>query len=313
MSAADQNSLSRRATTLIKTIATITFVAFGAVYVARRLPEFAAVDWPSSKAIFVVAFGFVASVFFRSLYNYFVTRQLGTELSLFESFMLSAVVTASNAILPANPGASFRAVYMKKVHAFAYGHFASSAALYLVITTLIISFIGMALLLMINYQLNYFRLDLFIALPVISLVMSAGLLVRQKNATSEQQSIWASFRNSYLTLIKDKSLIRLCTLIVSSNFVIAALVWLFVLAEYSPGITAIESFLFAASQIVSGLINLTPGAAGFQELVGIYVGRSFELTAVELFAILVWVRLVRVLMAILVGIPSAIALHYRAT
>ena len=312
MSSADQPSESRRSTTLIKTALTVAFVAAGAVYITQRLAEFRALAWPSVTSVIVVALGFLASVFFRSLYNYFVTRQLGTTISLRESFMLSAVVTASNSLLPANPGATFRAVYMKKVHSFPYGYFASSTALSFVITTLMMSLIGMTLLIMIDQQLGYFRLDLFVALPVIAILMTAGLLLRKSSHAEREDSVWTSFQSSYFELTRKRSLVYLCVLIVCSNYLFAAIVWFIVLGEYAFDITLLEGFLFAASQIVSGLINLTPGAAGFQELVGIYVGRSFQLTAVERFAILVWVRLVRVLAAVLLGIPCAIALHNRS-
>lgn len=297
---------------MVKTILTVVFVAAGVVYVSKHMSEFKALAWPSTTAINIVALGFVASVFFRSLYNYFVARRLGASLSLRESFMLSAVVTASNAILPANPGATFRAVYMKKVHAFPYGYFASSTALSFLVTTLMISLIGMTLLLLINRELGYFRLDLFIALPVIAVVTGSGLLLRGKSSTGKHSSIWASFRSSYFELVGERRLVYLSILIVSANFAVAAIVWVIALREYSPDITVLESLLFSASQIVSGLISLTPGAAGFQELVGIYVGRSFELSAVELFAILIWVRLVRILAAVVLGIPCAIALHLRS-
>lgn len=251
-------------------------------------------------------------MYFRSLFNYFVARQLGASLSLRESFMLSAVVTASNSILPANPGATFRAVYMNKVHAFPYGYFASSTALSFLITTMLMSLIGMALLLLINQELGYFRLDLFVALPVIAIITGTGLLLRGNASSGQQDSIWTTFRSSYFDLVGERRLVYLSLLIVSSNFVVAAFVWIVALSEYAPDITALEGFLFAASQIVSGLINLTPGAAGFQELVGIYVGQSFAITAVELFAILIWVRLVRVLAAVALGIPCAVALHFRS-
>jgi len=264
MSPADQPVESRRGTTLIKTALTVAFVAAGAVYIAQRLAEFKALTWPSATAVFVVALGFVVSVFFRSLYNYFVTRQLGAAITLRESFMLSAVVTASNSLLPANPGATFRAVYMKKVHAFPYGYFASSTALSFVITTLMMSLIGMTLLIMINQQLGYFRLDLFVALPIIAVLMTAGLWLRKSSHAEGDDSLWTSFQSSYFELTRERTLVYLCILIVCSNYLFAAIVWFMVLGEYASDITLLEGFLFAASQIVSGLINLTPGAAGHE-------------------------------------------------
>jgi len=296
--------------TLVKTILTIVFVAAALWYASTRMADIRAMSLPSARAVAVVVFGFVASVFFRSVYNFITSRRLGADLSLHESFMLSAVVTAGNVILPANPGATFRAVYMKKVHAFPYSFFASSAVLHMIITVLMMSFVAVGLLVAIYFRLGYFRLDLFIVLPSVALLAGAGLAIRGHPGSSKS-ALWSSFRTGYLELVKDHQLIYACVLVALSNLFIASLVWVMVLREYAPGIAMLEAFLFAASQIASGLINLTPGAAGFQELVGVYVGKSFSLAAVELFTILIWVRLVRTLAAIVLGIPCAIGLRIR--
>ncbi len=309
---ADDRASGRNRTATLKTALTIAFIAAGSVYVASHAAEFRSVAWPSLSVSAAVVLGFIASVYLRSLYNYVVARRLGASLSQGESFMLSAVVTASNAILPANPGATFRAVYMKKAHAFPYGYFASSTLLSFIVTTLLMSLVAMAVLLMINRELGYFRLDLFVALPIIAVIASLGLLLRTRS-TSEQQStrgsMWQSFKAGYFSLVRDRRIVYTSILIAATNFLVASLVWVFVLRDFAPGTAVLEGLLFAASQIVSGLITLTPGAAGFQEVVGVYVGQSFALSAVELFAILLWVRLVRIVTAVLLALPCAIRLR----
>ena len=307
-----QNQTSRRMI-FLKTALTVAFIAAGIWFIEGRLNEFKTIALPTIPAVFAVTFGVVASIFFRSLYNYVTGRHLGAQLSLPESFMLSAVVTAGNVILPASPGATMRAVYMKRVHAFPYSYFASSMALYVVITTLLMSLLCVVLLLLIQSKLNYFRFDLLLALPIIAIIAFLSLLWRQRAATAEQNSnsIWLLLRNSYLDLIKSRKLVLASALIVTSNVIIASVVWFIVLGDYASNISPLEASLFAASQVASGLINLTPGAAGFQEIVGVYVGQSFAITTVQLFAVLIWVRLVRVLTSVALGIPCAVALHLR--
>ena len=307
-----QNQTSRRMI-FLKTALTVAFIAAGIWFIEGRLNEFKTIALPTIPAVFAVTLGVVASIFFRSLYNYVTGRHLGAQLSLPESFMLSAVVTAGNVILPASPGATMRAVYMKRVHAFPYSYFASSMALYVVITTLLMSLLCVVLLLLIQSKLNYFRFDLLLALPIIAIIAFLSLLWRQRATTAEQNSnsIWLLLRNSYLDLIKSRKLVLASALIVTSNVIIASVVWFIVLGDYASNISPLEASLFAASQVASGLINLTPGAAGFQEIVGVYVGQSFAITTVQLFAVLIWVRLVRVLTSVALGIPCAVALHLR--
>ena len=83
------------------------------------------------------------------------------------------------------------------------------------------------------------------------------------------------------------------------------MVWTVALQEYAADISVTEAFLVAASQIISGYITLTPGATGFQELAALYVGQSFAATTTEIFAVLIWVRVVRIATAIAVAAPSA--------
>ena len=289
----------------------LAFIFVGAVYVARNIEEFRSISMPSALAITVVIVGFVASVFFRALYNYVTSRHLGAQLSLSESFMLSSVVTAGNITLPANPGAAFRAVYLKRVHRFSYAHFASSTALFIIITTMMMSIVGLVLVLLIQIRLDYFRSDLFFFLLAIALLTGVSIMFDKSRAPSNTGGIWSSFKSGYLVLTSARRLIVVCLLVVSSNFMVASAVWFVALTDYAPDLSALEAFLFSASQIASGLINLTPGAAGFQEIVGFYVGKSFSISAAELFAALIWVRVVRTLAAISLGSVCAVGLRLR--
>lgn len=297
--------------TYVKTILTLAFVLVGSIYVVRHAGEFRSLVWPSAVAIIVVVCGFLASVFLRAVYNYLASRHLGAELSLTESAMLSVIVTASNVLLPANPGATFRAVYMKKVHNFPYTHFAGSTLLFLVATALLMSLFGVVLVLLISVKLGYSRPDLLIILVLIAALMMLGLRASGRAAPEDGQKIWASFRSAYQALVGDRRLVYTSIMIIATNFVIASFVWIVVLRDIEPNVATLEAFLFAASQIASGLISLTPGAAGFQEIVGIYVGQSFAVSAIELFAALIWVRLVRTMTAVVIAIPCAAILRSR--
>jgi hypothetical protein len=223
----DDPVTGRRFASALKTLLTIAFVVAGIVYVAANFEEFRGLSWPSVHAIAAVAIGFVASVGFRSLFNYYSARRLGADLALSESFMLSAIVTASNSLLPANAGAAFRAWYMKRVHALPLGYFASTTMLSFLVTTLLMSLVAMLLLVLIHRELGYFRLDLFIALPLIAAVMMIGLLLRAKPSGEREPetSVWHSFRSGYFQLVGDTRLGALSLLIVSLNFVVAAIVW----------------------------------------------------------------------------------------
>lgn len=295
-----------------KILLTVAFLAAGGLYVYARWDEFVALEWPSLFAIVVVATVFVINIGLRAVYNLVTARRLGTHLTLAESFMLSAVVAAGNLVLPVKAGAGIRALYMKKVHGFPISYFASGGLIFLVVTLVVVSLAAVGLLVAIYYSAGYFRLDLTILFPVVMVSSIGGLLLlRSKNdeSSSGQNTWFESFRSSMSTVLGEPKLLATAVVIVCLIFAASSLAWAIALREYAPGIGLAEAFLLSASQIVAGFITLTPGATGFQEVAGLYVGRSFSATTTEIFAVLVWVRVVRTLVAIAVALPSGIILR----
>ena len=302
----NQGAGQRTRAAIAKTVLTLVFLVAGAVYVWARKDEFLSLHWPSANAIVIVAVAYVVNVFLTSIYNLITARRLGANLMPGESFMLSAVVAAGNFLLPVKAGAGLRAIYMKKVHDFPVSYFASGALIFMLVSIFVISILATMLLFVIYHQQGYFRLDLSILFPLIMAGSIVGVLaVRGGGPAGDGHESWlASFRKSMLVILGEKRLILSSLAIVTTIFLVASVVWTVALREYAPQITLNEALLLTASQIVSGFVTLTPGAAGFQEVAALYVGQSFAATTTEIFAVLIWVRLVRIATAVLVAIPS---------
>jgi uncharacterized membrane protein YbhN (UPF0104 family) len=303
----NQRAGQRTRTAIAKTVLTLVFLVAGAVYVWTRKDEFLSLHWPSAHAIVIVAVAYVVNVFLTSIYNLITARRLGANLMPGESFMLSAVVAAGNFLLPVKAGAGLRAIYMKKVHDFPVSYFASGALIFMLVSIFVISILATMLLFVIYHQQGYFRLDLSILFPLIMAGSIVGVLAVRGGggpAGDSHESWLASFRNSMLVILGEKRLILSSLVIVTTIFLVASVVWTVALREYAPQIKFTEALLLTASQIVSGFVTLTPGAAGFQEVAALYVGQSFAATTTEIFAVLIWVRLVRIATAVLVAIPS---------
>jgi len=75
-------------------------------------------------------------------------------------------------------------------------------------------------------------------------------------------------------------------------------------------IDAPGALLMMSSAQVGGLLSFTPGAVGFQELVGLYFATVLATSTAETFVVLGTLRLIRVLVAILVGLPSLFVLSH---
>ena len=59
------------------------------------------------------------------------------------------------------------------------------------------------------------------------------------------------------------------------------------------------------------MIALTPGGTGFQELAGLYVSNHTSTSLVELLAVLVWVKILRVILALALAVPSYLYIRKR--
>lgn len=301
-------------TTIARSVLTLIFVLAGAVYVWLRKDEFLELEWPSTHAILIVSIAYVVNVFLTSVYNLITARRLGARLMPGESFMLSAVVAAGNFLLPVKAGAGIRAIYMKKVHDFPVSYFASGALVFMLVSIFVISILAMLLLYIIHVQQGYFRVDLSILFPLVMIASIAGVMAigrRSEPVHDEPESWFGSFRRSMVLILSEKKLVVSSLMIVTTIFLVASVVWTVALREYAPEISIHEALLLTASQIVSGFVTLTPGAAGFQEVAALYVGQSFTATTTEIFAVLIWVRVVRIATAIVVAIPSAWLLQER--
>lgn len=297
-----------------KTLLTVIFLCIAGYYVWLKQDEFLELGWPSPVAVLLVAAAFVVNVALVSVYNFITARRLGAPLTLSESFMLSAVVAAGNFVLPVKAGTGLRALYMKRVHNFPISYFASGAVIFFMVTVFSMSLAAVCLLFAIYLKLGYFRVDLSILFPFVMIASFVGIMTlrwTQEHQPGDDQSWFGSFRESLFTILGDRNLVLSALLIVLTIFMAASLAWSVALREFGPEISVLEAVLLAASQIIAGFVTLTPGATGFQELVALYVGKDFAATTTEIFAVLLWVRAVRVAIAITVAIPAVFVLRHK--
>lgn len=299
--------------TAFKTLLTLAFIAVGVYYILSRKEEFAGLGWPSKPTVAIVGAAFLANIYLMSLFNLLVTRRLGSNMSALESFSLSTVTSAANFLLPLRAGTGFRAMYMKRVFNLSYSNFASTLFVFYVANILIASLLGTAAVTTVYFSRDYFALDLFLAFPLVFLISVGFILLRrgQQISSGTEVSWWRQMWNGYRNILSDKKVVFYAFSLVLINFVVSTIAWFAALKEYIPEISISDSFLIVASQVLGGLITVTAGGTGFQELAGIYVGHRLEMTIVELFAVLVWTKVLRILIAVGASAPASIFLRIR--
>lgn len=298
--------MNRRIDISLRVSLTLIFVALAVWFFWEEKDEFSTLEWPSTIAVAMMSVAILLNVFLRSVYNFVTARRFAAPVTLMESFMLSVVTTAGNQLLPGSFGSGLRALYMKRVHKFPISYMASGTLVFLVVNVLLVSLVAIMLLFLIQWRLGYGRVDLLLLFPAAVLfIVLALFLARSRDETviEDRQSWYRSFINSLVVVVTERRLLLTATAIVGLGFVVSSIAWTAVLRDYAPNTAVVEAFLLSASQIVSGFVTLTPGSAGFQELSGLYVGRSFSVSVVELLAVLIWVRILRVGIAVAVAIP----------
>lgn len=298
---------------IFKTLLTLAFIAIGIYYFWSRWEDFANLGWPSKYTIAIVGTAFVVNIYIMSLFNVLVSRRLGANILARESFALSVVTSAGNFLLPFRAGTGFRGMYMKKAFGLSYSNFASTLIVFYIANILIASLLGTVAVTIIYFDRGHFALDLFLSFPLIFLVSAALIMLRigQEIDTEKEAPWWHQIWSGYRNILGNRSIVIYALSLVLVNFVISTIAWHSALQEYLPGISAPDAFLIVASQVLGGLITVTAGGTGFQELAGIYVGHRLEMTIVELFAVLVWTKILRILIAVVAAGPAAFYLNGR--
>lgn len=296
-----------------KTLLTLAFVVIGVYYFWSRRSEFANLGWPSKTTIAIVGIAFMLNILIMSLFNTLVSRRLGANITSLESFALSIVTSAANFLLPLRAGTGMRGMYMKRVYGLAYSDFASTLFVFYVANILVASLLGTAAVTSVYLDRNFFALDLFLSFPIIFLSSAAFIMFqRGKEVGSAKGASWLQrLWIGYASIIGDRVIVLFALSLVLVSFIVSTFAWYAALHEYIPAITVPDSFLIVASQVLGGLVTVTAGGTGIQELAGIYVGHRLSMTILEVFAVLVWTKVLRIIISVVAAVPAAFFLNRR--
>lgn len=297
----------------VKVVLTLAFIAAGVYYVWLRKDQFLALDWPSMPAILIVSAAFLTNLLIMALFNALVSRKLGANISVVESLALSIVTSAANFVLPMRAGTGLRGLYMKRVFQLSFSRFGSTLVVFYLCNILVAAFLGTAALTAIYLDTGHLAVDLLLAFPLIFIISGAVIAFRRGRdaGDDDDQPWWSRMRNGYHEIVGQRSVIFLALGLVLASFVVSTLSWHFALSEYIAAITIPDSFLIVASQVLGGLVPITAGGTGFQELAGVYVGLRLDMTIVNLFAVLIWTKVLRICISVVASLPAAWYLNRR--
>jgi uncharacterized membrane protein YbhN (UPF0104 family) len=275
---------------------------------------FARSHWEELKALRVVApwaiaaigLLFVGNLVARGLFTCYVLRAFDVKISARECITLGCATSMTNFLMPMRSGAGLKAVYLKRLHGLPYTTFVSTMAAFYLFFIFVNSAIGVVAAGW--FWLNGTPPSLGIFVTLGGALLGSGFLIffapfvrlpegRIASKVARVVEGWDKIRSDPPVLAA-----AFATVIANSAFAATGFYagfHAFSLPISVPGVT-----LLMSSQTIGGLASFTPGAVGFQETIGMYFSSSLEATVAQTFAVLAAVRLIKICVSVLLGVPS---------
>ena len=313
----DRPTFDRPGRGRLRAIASVTliilFLAAALWYLWAHRDEIAELDdlrWPE---LAVVALLLVVNIGLRGFFTLQVLRPLDVHLRPREALCLAAVATMMNLLLPVGSGAAYRAFYLARVHQLTVSRFAATLAVFYLFMLFAATGLG---LLATGWIFST-------SIPVRPSVVAILLVLFASSALSIyaacRSAPWrrylpgrlADVADGWQQISRSRRLTSTAILVVLVSSLTTAASFFFAFRAFGVPIDAPGGLLLMASQRVGDMINLTPGAVGFQELVGLYFGTMLQAKSAPLLVVLGAMRIVRILVAICLGLPSLMVLSRR--
>ncbi|MGD8814959.1 MAG: lysylphosphatidylglycerol synthase transmembrane domain-containing protein [Anaerolineales bacterium] len=288
-------------------LSTLIIVIF-AIYVWQNWDRFAELFDLSVTSISLLAGLTIFPIIGSGLINYALYRELGAEVSMGESFGLSAVNSFVN-MLPLSAGMIAKAMYLKRQHRLPYERFlAATLALYIVFL-FTSGLTGIAVLLYMDWATSNSSPSILYAA---FLAMSASILTfavpsYAKSETGSLKKRIAEAITGWEILKKRPSLILwfiFIQLIMSLLF--AWRLWI-AFRTLSQDVTLAHCLLFSSATTLTQLVTIMPAGLGIRE--GIVAGVS-SLQGFDAAASTLAVGLDRIVSSAVILVMGALSLGY---
>lgn len=250
----------------------------------------------SVSAIVIVVILFALNIFLRGVQNLLALRVLAIHLGLMESFCLSGGTTMINFLMPLPGGVGFRAIYLNKTHGLPYELFASVLIALHLMGLFGSALLGLIALLVLSGPISHAYTVMGLALGACvvgsGLVMVAAVLFGSRQSHSGR--LLARFGQGFALLLRDKFLMLSVLVLNVCIYFTGALSLLVAFAAVKLPSPYAGCMLLQSAMELGGIISITPGSLGFQELAGSFCALVLPASWPEILTVLAVVRVVRV-------------------
>ena len=251
----------------------------------------------------------VARMTLRGTFHWQVMRSLKVDIPFGEALALNFAGTMMNQVLPLPIGPGFRATYLKNKYDFPFSLFASTLAALFIYWLLVSATLGLLSAIWYHASQGTYDIVIYGLLMAVILGCLTMFIIPRFIETETAANGWLAPRigkilEGWRTIVSSKKLIVGASIVVVLSTIVSAAAMYAGFRIFGIDIELPGALVLMASQRIGSLIKLTPGAIGYQEMVGVYFTTILAPTAAQAAVVFVLVRIANTAIGLVVGLPA---------
>jgi uncharacterized membrane protein YbhN (UPF0104 family) len=284
----------------------VLFIYLGIRFLLAHSAEVRSLHLKHSLSLGLLAVCFLTNIGLRGVVHLEILRCFDVRISLREALCLAFAASMMNHILPVRIGAGYSAAYLRQRYRLSLSLYLSTVAAFTVLFVMVATILALSCMPFIGIPVGSGAGG--ILLMLVAVLFGGVLLLFGPIGTLPGTSSFYVFCNRFL---KGWNQIRRSWRLLGVALGVGLLSCLFgavgfVLAFHAFGLelNVPGSVLLFSSQRIGGLVGITPGAVGFQELAGLHFARVLAISTTQALVVLATARIVRVFAALVTGLAS---------
>jgi uncharacterized membrane protein YbhN (UPF0104 family) len=255
---------------LFSAVFLIGIAAAGFIYYFKHREDFYLITSVSMSALVVISSLFIVISLCFGLQLKILMNHYNLDIGFLECYGLSRTSSFINLLLPFGGGASFKAVYLKKLLKLRYSSFIASMAIANIIKIMIFALAAVFLVMPLGGVLSAVSIVTFSASLLFILL---GHKLKKLDITSAGYA--KKVIDEWQKIKKDRGTITKLVCLSLFVFAVTSLSVYLSFRAFSVDISVRAGGTIAAFTTITGLLNLVPGNLGIREALFIMISRAY--------------------------------------
>jgi len=255
---------------LLSVVFLVGIAAAGFIYYFKHREDFYLITSVSMSALVVISSLFIVISLCFGLQLKILMNHYNLDIGFLECYGLSRTSSFINLLLPFGGGASFKAVYLKKLLKLRYSSFIASMAIANIIKIMIFALAAVFLVMPLGGVLSTVSIVTFSASLLFILL---GHKLKKLDITSAGYA--KKVIDEWQKIKKDRGTITKLVCLSLFVFAVTSLSVYLSFRAFSVDISVRAGGTIAAFTTITGLLNLVPGNLGIREALFIMISRAY--------------------------------------